>query len=327
MKQLNACKFYFVVLLSILHITSAKAQYDRPNNYVAMPQNFSPAATGLTNGSIRANAIREWWWVSVMPKALTNTYVSVDMPLLRKKLSKGNAIGVGVLLSESNYPVSSWIYNGINTIKTYGLSAAYHKAIDKEKKHHLSLGVQYLSSSSIISDQPYILSRSSSNSTNVGILYSGIVSEKLFLYGGISFKQNSISIRSVNEGMLETSFGGKVEITNRVAVFGNFTQVFIAGFYRTQGIAYSRITLNRNTLKTNNRWAVFGGLGYSVDDEIIPYMAIEYAGLRVGINSSNTFWLYNNNTFGTILSAQYVRQLPKLKKTTTKNNWNVEDMF
>ena len=315
------------VVIMTAHSEYAHAQYETPNNYITMPLSYSPATTGLVDGTIRANAMRDWRWVSVLPEALTNTNVTVDMPLLRNRLTKGNAIGVGVILSESNYNYSGWLSSYVNTTKTYGISAAYHKAIDKGKKHHLSLGLQYMSSSSIVSDKPYTLSRSSDNSTNVGLLYSGIVSQKLFLYGGISLKQNSISIRSANEGMLETSFGGNLEISKRVGLLANFTQVYIAGFYRTQGIVYTRITLTSNALKANNRWAVYAGMGYSVDDAILPYLALEYGGIRVGVTTDNMLWQYTNGVLGTVLTAQYVGHLPKRKKTTANNNWNVGEMF
>jgi hypothetical protein len=38
-------------------------------------------------------------------------------------------------------------------------------------------------------------------------------------------------------------------------------------------------------------------------------------------------WQYTNGVLGTVLTAQYVGYLPKRKKTTANNNWNVGEMF
>lgn len=308
------------------------AQYSDPYSYVTMPLTYSPAVTGLINGDIRANLLRTWEWESVSPYAFRDISVCVDMPILRNALSKGNAIGIGILYSEKNdftsgmMPNGMNIFSGVNTAKTMGISAAYHMPIDKEMKHHLSLGIQFMNINGEITDKPIVINRWSSNSTNVGLLYSGTVTQKLFLYSGISIKQNSIGIRSVNGGMLETSFGGNWKMSKRVALFGNFTQVFLAGFYRVQAIAYTRITLNKSTNVTKNRFSLLTGCGYSVDDALLPYVALEYGGLRIG-GSTNLLWYIKNQTTAAAFNVQYVGHLPVRGKKTSKNNWNVGEMF
>lgn len=332
MKLLNLYKTITATLIWITYCTVSQAQYNDPYSYVTMPLTYSPAATGLINGDIRANLLRKWEWTSVAPYAFRDINVSVDMPILRNALSRGNAIGIGVIYSEANdftsglMPNGMNISSGINTAKTMGISAAYHMPLDKEMNHHLSFGIQFLNINGEITDKPLILSRWSSNSTNVGLLYSGKVSQKLFLYGGISIKQNSIGIRSVNGGMLETSFGGNWEMSKRVALFGNFTQVFLAGFYRVQAIAYTRITLNNPSNATKNRFSLLTGCGYSVDDALLPYVALEYGGIRIG-GTTNLLWYIKNQTTAAAFNIQYVGHLPIQKKTSSKSSWNVGDMF
>jgi len=332
MKLLSIYKTITATLIWITYCTVTQAQYSDPYSYVTMPLTYSPAATGLINGDIRANVLRNWESISYSSQTMGSINASIDMPILRNVLPKGNAIGIGVIYSVANdfisglMPYGMNIYSGINTAKTMGVSAAYHKALDKEMNHHLSLGIQFFNINGEITDKPLILSRWSSNSTNVGLLYSGKVSQKLFLYSGISIKQNSIGIRSVNGGMLETSFGGNWEISKRIALFGNFTQIFIAGFYRVQAIAYTRITLNNPSNATKNRFSLLTGFGYSVDDALLPYVALEYRGIRIG-GTTNLLWHIKNQTTAAAFNVQYVGHLPIQKKTSSKSSWNVVDMF
>jgi len=98
------------------------SQYDAP------PMFLNPAMTGMFDGKYRVHAHYRTQWMAVATKPFTTAGISFDMPVKK--------FGVG--LQVFNYRAGVGNYNVLSAL----LSVGYDVVFDKEKKHHLALGIQ-----------------------------------------------------------------------------------------------------------------------------------------------------------------------------------------
>ncbi|MGN6477741.1 MAG: PorP/SprF family type IX secretion system membrane protein, partial [Flavipsychrobacter sp.] len=195
-------KILLGVGVSMMVATSAMAQDPHFTQYFASPLTLNPALTGLTQCDLRLAANYRTQWASVSSNPYITGTISYDMATMKGKLNNGDAIGVGVLGLFDRSGTG-----GLQNVSV-GLSVAYHKAFGYEKQHTLSIGVQgVLVQKSIdfsklkFEDQfdratggtPYNTSENIGNADlnypdfNVGLMYSGRMSEHATMYAGLSF--------------------------------------------------------------------------------------------------------------------------------------------
>lgn len=128
-------KLYPIVLLLLLLCgANAMAQDIHYSMFYASPLTLNPALTGIHDGSYRVAGIYRNQWRSV--STAFHTYsASYDMKLLQGKL-KNDVFAVGAMFTGDKSG------DGKLAMNTGMVSIAYHKGLDKNRKHSLGLGIQ-----------------------------------------------------------------------------------------------------------------------------------------------------------------------------------------
>jgi len=337
-------KILLGVSAAMVLATSAMAQDPHYTQYFASPLTLNPALTGLTQCDIRLAANYRSQWASVSPNPYITGTISYDMATMKDKLNNGDAVGFGVigLFDRSGL-------GGLQDI-TVGVSAAYHKAFGIEKQNTLSLGIQgALVQKNIdfnklkFEDQfepstggtPYTTSEKLSNADltypdfNIGLMYSGRVSEHATAYAGLSayhltepvesFLGESHKIHSRYTGYL----GGSFDLNENIVLYAS-------GLYQTQATASEILAgaavgfvLNpghdeefaKNTLLYLGGWYRYG-------DAISPYIGFEWSKMKLGISydvNLSSFTPATNGNGGYEISLIFNGCINKRELTHTPN--------
>jgi type IX secretion system PorP/SprF family membrane protein len=122
----------FVFLLLCCHVASGQDIHF--TQFYATPQTLNPALTGVSEGTYRATAIYRNQWSAVSIPYVTYGG-SFDIRILQNKL-KRDLFGIGINLNADKSGTGKLFFmQVIGTI-------AYNKALDKEGKHYIGLGIQ-----------------------------------------------------------------------------------------------------------------------------------------------------------------------------------------
>lgn len=125
-------KTLLAILVFSLAVTVIKAQDYRFSQFYNSPLVLNPALTGKTDGLLRVALNYRNQWFNVADKPYVTYAGSIDAPIRLKR----DAIGIG--LSVVNDRTANGLYNNAVIMA----SVAYHKALDKESRHSISLGIQ-----------------------------------------------------------------------------------------------------------------------------------------------------------------------------------------
>jgi type IX secretion system PorP/SprF family membrane protein len=267
----------FALLLLLVRI--AGAQYTHFTQYAASPLTLNPANTGLTPGDYRA-VVNCQQYESAYTSSFTTTSVSFDMPILRSKLRKGDAIGVG-LMSVTDRMRSINFANDVA-----GLSVAYHRAFGRERQHHLSFGSQIAMWQNRYQFRP-LYSRPNFD-FNIGLSYSGKISKTISLLSGYALysvtawgARNYIRVTPTQK--LHAS--GIYDAGKSVLVYAGGLFQYAGGYNEMQLGAGMGFRLNRG-VDTNRQktWTIYTGGWYRYNDCISPYIGVERSRVRLGIS-------------------------------------------
>lgn len=292
---------------SLMLSGSALAQDIHFTQYFTSPLTLNPAMTGLVADDVRAAANYRSQWASVSQNPYVTGSVSVDIATLKGKLPEGDALGVGVL---GFYDKSG---SGGLTNTTAGLSLAYHKAFGRDRQQHLSFGGQALLVQKNINFQKLTFEDMYNSGTgtivnqtgekfnnadltypdyNLGVMYSGQVADHATFYLGYSAYHLTRPV--------ETFLGSDtVTIHTRHSAYigGSFdmnpnTVLYASALYQAQASAQEIIlgaavgfVLNPGHDEEYQKNTIFylGGW-YRYQDAVAPYIAIEWAKMRLGIS-------------------------------------------
>jgi type IX secretion system PorP/SprF family membrane protein len=126
----------FHILIGLIFLTSAVAAQDPSfSQFFASPLTLNPALTGKFNGDLRAAGNYRNQWPDVNRAYITST-VSVDLPILQRVLPEDDRWGIGIMA------MTDKTANGILNSNYFALSTAYHKAVDEDGMHQISVGFQ-----------------------------------------------------------------------------------------------------------------------------------------------------------------------------------------
>jgi type IX secretion system PorP/SprF family membrane protein len=318
------------ILLGLMVVSGftsvANAQDVHFTQYFTSPLTLNPAQTGLTQSDWRASANVRQQWFTVSDNPYTSGTVAFDMPVMRGKLPEGDALGIGIL---GLYDRSGT--GGLQNT-TLGLSIAYHKALGANKQHTLSLGVQgYMVQKSInfgkliFGDQfspnsstGYLVNSTSAEAGNftnndltypdfnAGLMYSGRVSEKATIYGGVAMYHLTRPVeRFLNSGQ-------EVQINNRLSAHlgGSFemnenTVLYVSGMYQKQGPASELLLggavgfiLNPTHDEYTRNTIFYLGAWYRYGDALAPYIGFEWSKMKIGVSYDVTMSGFQNATGG-----------------------------
>ncbi len=290
---------------SLMLATSAMAQDPHFTQYFASPLTLNPALTGLVSCDLRLAANYRTQWGSVSPNPYVTGTISYDMAAMKGRLNNGDAIGIGVL--------GLFDRSGKGGLQntSVGLSLAYHKAFGHEKQHTLSLGLQGVLvqknidfSQLAFEDQfdfstggtPYQTGENLGNADltypdfNIGLMYSGRVSENSTMYAGISyyhltqpvetFLNSNHKINARYTGYL----GGSFDLNENMVLYAS-------GMFQSQasasevlaGAAVGFVLNPGHDAEYAKNTILYLGGWYRYNDALAPYIGLEWSKMKLGI--------------------------------------------
>ncbi|MCC6256797.1 MAG: PorP/SprF family type IX secretion system membrane protein [Chitinophagaceae bacterium] len=321
--------FYLVATLFTL---AASAQDPHFSQFFASPLTLNPAFTGKFDGKWRIAANHRDQWPSI-PKAYVTTSASVDFPILASKIPEGDVFGIGISgVSDASAD---------NALKlNYGsLSLSYHRALDEEGYNTIGAGFQGTYSSMTIDpnkltfeDQltqngftrptnDILVNGNNQNyfDVNAGLLYSGSTNGENNYYLGVSMyhiNRPKVSFKDKNwylSGRVTIHGGGYFPVSDVVGV--NTSVIYQVQNKASETILGAALSLNANPGEINPT-SIYVGSWYRFNDAIIPYLGIEFAGLRIGASydiNTSSLKAATSSRGGSEFSIIYVRRKAESK--------------
>jgi len=306
-------KKFYTLALSFIITASVFAQDIHYSQFFNAPLLLNPALTGFTPGSYRVGVNYRNQWFSATnggfgASPYMTTAIGGDVPIKIKE----DVVGVGLFLANDQA--------GANTFSTIMVcaSASYIKTLGKKKNHHLSAGFQLGFTNTSINTSGFqfasqfndnVFSSALSNNEsigkthvaypniNAGLLWYGRISDVLGLYAGGSLfnlyqpkydiltgDKNTLYLRWNAHAGADITIAKKYHllpalmymrqgVDNQLNTGLGFGIDFADDMNLTLGL-YNRI----NTLTT----------GGANGDAIIPYLAVELKGFKLGISYDAT---------------------------------------
>lgn len=301
-KKLNLSLIFFV------SVFVAFAQDPHFSQFFASPLTLNPAFTGKFNGNYRFAANYRNQWPTINNAFITATG-SLDFRVAQDRLPKNDAFGVGVLF------LTDASANGAVSFNYATLSTAYHKGLDEEGYHQISVGVQATYASLMINtskllfaDQLTILgftgvtSEIFNNATlsskyidiNAGFLYSGSTTDRNNFYFGVSLyhinrpKQTFTGAGYVINPRATIQAGTYFPLGPASNLNLSALQTFQGGATETMLGGAFQFIANSNDEKPTSFYA---GGWMRFKDALIPYIGLEVGDWRLGatydINTSS----------------------------------------
>ena len=323
---------FILIVFAFLLTGLLKAQDPHFSQFFASPLTLNPAFTGKFDGQWRLAANHRDQWPSI-PKAYVTTSASVDFPILQKRIPSGDVFGIGLS------GVSDASANSALKLNYGSISLSYHKALDEDGYHTIGAGFQGTYSSMVLdinklTFEDMLTQNGFTNQTadvltngknqnyidvNAGLLYSGSSNGSNNFYLGASMyhiNRPKVSFKDKNwylSGRITIHAGGSFPVSDVVSVNTSIIhQIQNKASETTVGAALS---LNANPGEINPT-SVYIGSWYRFNDAIIPYVGLEFLGLRIGVSydvNTSSLKAATGSRGGSEISLIYIK-----RKTETK---------
>jgi type IX secretion system PorP/SprF family membrane protein len=290
-------KYLLLVFYCVL-AGSVNAQDPHFSQFFASPLTLNPAFTGKFDGSWRLAANHRDQWPSI-PKAYVTTSASFDFPILKSKIPESDVFGIGLS------GVSDASANSQLKLNYGSVSLSYHKALDEDGYNTIGAGFQgtyssmtldvtklnfedMLTQNGFTGTTSDILTNGSNQSyfdVNAGLLFSGSTNGENNYYVGASMyhiNRPTVSFKDKNwymSGRVTLHAGGTFFLSDVVSLSTSVIhQMQNKASETTLGGA---LGLNANS-DNENPTNVYLGTWMRINDALIPYIGLEFAGLRIG---------------------------------------------
>lgn len=294
-----------LLIIGLMGVKTLTAQDPNFSQFFVSPLTLNPALTGKFNGDFRvAGNYRDQW--PEISKAFITSTISVDMPILRGRLSEIDTWGVGIMA------MTDKTANGVLSSNYISLTTAYHKGLDEDGLHQIGVGFQgtyaakrldgtkldFLDeldanggftgvSNEPIDDQQVSLSHFD---FAVGGLYNGSTDGYNNFYVGVSAYHVNRPKESFTGNLfyqlnprLTVNAGGAIPLGDRSRT------IYLSSLYSRQAGASNIVVggaagflVNGDEDNPTNffvgAWTRFN----NVNDAVIPYVGLEFGGFRVG---------------------------------------------
>ncbi len=289
--------FSCALLLSLM----TNAQDPHFSQFFASPLTLNPAFTGKFSGSWRLAANHRDQWPSI-PKAYVTTSASIDFPILKSKIPENDVFGVGISgLTDASA-------NNILKLNYGSVSMSYHKALDENGYSTIGAGFQatYSSLSLDISKTTFetmltqngftdeskreVLANGRNQSyfdINAGLLYSGSTNgENNFYLGASMYHINRPKVGFIDKnwyltGRISIHGGGSFPLSDLLTVHTSLIHQMQNKASETTVGAALAANLSQDAEKPS---AVYLGSWVRFNDAIVPYVGLEFGGLRIGVS-------------------------------------------
>jgi type IX secretion system PorP/SprF family membrane protein len=289
---------YLLIAICVMIAGTVQAQDPHFSQFFASPLTLNPAFTGKFDGSWRLAANHRDQWPSI-PKAYVTTSASFDFPILQDRIPENDVFGIGIS------GVSDASANSQLKLNYGSLSLSYHKALDENGYNTIGAGFQgtYSSMNLDVSKLTFedMLTQNGFTGTtsdilingnnqsyfdfNAGVLYSGSTNGENNFYLGASMyhiNRPKVSFKDKNwflGGRVTVHGGGTFFLSDVVSVSTSIIhQIQSKASETTLGGAFGLNANNDNANPTN----VYIGSWMRINDALIPYIGLEFGGIRIG---------------------------------------------
>lgn len=297
-------------ILSILLCISffVKSQDPHFSQFFASPLTLNPALTGKFDGTLRVSGNYRNQWPA-FNNVFTTSTLSVDFDILKNKLPDYDTWGLGILA------LTDKAGGGILTNNYIGLSTSYHKALDEDGFQQIGLGFQGTYGQKTLNinkltfqDQltPFGftgVTQEIFNNDNLSIKYLDLNAGLLYSASTDGYNNYYIGASMYHINRPKESFqGGTWNVAARTTIsaggyfpVSDLLTLHTSGIYQIQNKATETViggalaaTIDGESENPSN---VYAGLWYRFNDAAIPYIGLEFSGLRIGatydINTSS----------------------------------------
>lgn len=304
------------------------AQDPHFSQFFASPLTLNPAFTGRFDGTLRVSGNYRNQWPAFNNVYTTST-LSVDFGILKNKLPDYDTWGIGIIA------LTDKAGGGVLTNNYVGLSTSYHKALDEDGFKQIGIGFQGTygqkrldKNKLLFTDQltPFgftgvtkeIFNDDILNinylDINAGLLFSSSTDESNNFYVGASMYH-------INRAK-ESFIGGNWNIFPRTTFSaGGFFPVSDILTFHTSGIYQYQSGASETVVggalsasfddQSENPSNVYGGLWYRINDAVIPYIALEFGGIRIGASydiNVSSLKAGSQSRGGTEISLIYIKK-------------------
>ena len=285
-------------MLALLLTGAVQAQDPHFSQFFASPLTLNPAFTGKFDGSWRVAANHRDQWPSI-PKAYVTTSASVDFGILKNRVPYGDVFGVGIS------GVSDQSANSQLKLNYGSISLSYHKALDENGYNTIGAGFQGTYSSMVLdvsklTFEDMLMQNGFTGTTsdiitngnnqnyldmNAGILFSGSTDGYNNYYVGASMyhiNRPKVSYKDKNwylGGRLTLHGGGTIPVSDLLSV--NLSAIHQVQSKASETVLGGAVSLLANG-DIDNPTSVYVGSWMRFGDAIIPYVGLEFGGLRIG---------------------------------------------
>jgi type IX secretion system PorP/SprF family membrane protein len=324
---------YLLLAFCVAAVLTVKAQDPHFSQFFSSPLTLNPAFTGKFDGSWRLAANHRDQWPSI-PKAYVTSSASIDFPIMKKNIAENDIFGLGISgLSDASA-------NDQLKLNYGSLSMSYHKALDEDGYNTIGAGFQGTYSSmnldvskltfeSMLTQNGFtdlskreVLSNGNNQSyfdVNAGVLYSGSTNGENNFYVGasmyhinrpkVSFKDNNWYLA----GRVTVHAGGTFYLSDVVSLSTSaIHQIQNKASETTLGATFG---LNANNDLVNPT-SIYIGSWVRFNDAIIPYVGLEFSGLRIGATydvNISSLKAATGNRGGSEISLIYIKKPTEVK--------------
>lgn len=328
MKMRKSIAFICALLLAQV----VKAQDPHFSQFFASPLTLNPAFTGKFAGSWRIAANHRDQWPSI-PKAYVTTSASLDFPILKSKIPDNDVFGIGISgLTDASA-------NNILKLNYGSVSMSYHKALDENGYSTIGAGFQgtysslnldvtkltfedMLTQNGFTGTTSDILTNGSNQSyfdINAGLLYSGSTNGENNFYLGASMyhiNRPKVGFKDKNwylSGRISLHGGGSFPVSDILTVHSSLIhQIQNKASETTVGVALAA-NVNQDV---ENPTSIYIGSWVRFNDAVIPYIGLEFGGLRIGASydfNISTLKAATASRGGSEFSIIYIRRPAEYK--------------
>jgi type IX secretion system PorP/SprF family membrane protein len=318
---------YLLFIFCTVIAGSIQAQDPHFSQFFASPLTLNPAFTGKFDGTWRLAANHRDQWPSI-PKAYVTTSASFDFPILKTSIPEGDVFGIGLS------GVSDASANSQLKLNYGSVSLSYHKALDEDGYNTIGAGFQGTYSSMMLDVSKLnfedmltqngftgttsdVLTNGNNQSyfdVNAGLLFSGSTNGENNYYVGASMyhiNRPKVSFKDKNwfmSGRVTVHAGGTFFLSDVVSLSTSVIhQMQNKASETTLGGAFGLNANSDNANPTN----VYLGSWMRINDAIIPYIGLEFGGLRIGATydvNISSLKAATGNRGGSEISIIYIRR-------------------
>lgn len=317
-----------VIVSALLLAFSANAQDPHFSQFFASPLTLNPAFTGKFNGLWRLAANHRDQWPSI-PKAYVTSSASIDFPVLTSRVPENDVFGVGLSgLTDASA-------NNVLKLNYGSASMSYHKSLDENgystigagfqaTYSSLSLDVKQLTFETMLTQNGFtdeskreVLTNGNNQSyfdVNAGVLYSGSSNGINNYYAGVSMyhiNRPKVSFIDKNwflSGRITVHAGGSFPVSDVITIHSSVIhQIQNKASETTIGAAIAA-NLNQDQEKPTS---VYLGSWVRFNDAVVPYIGLEFGGLRIGASydmNISSLKAATNTRGGSEISLIYIKQ-------------------